>query len=115
MPRNTLARHCLHGELASPGTRRFPCPTWLCFVVLRADRSLQSSSRPPSSRAFLVGYRKVYSVRCEADVVMTSPTRFFANHCPSSEDAMTKASNCRASIKQWIRPYTVTRKDQAED
>src|SRR5215469_8284929 len=41
-------------------------------AVLRADRSLQSSSRPPSSRAFLVGYRKVYSVRCEADVVMTS-------------------------------------------
>jgi hypothetical protein len=28
--------------------------------------------RPPSSRAFLAGYRKVYSVRCEADVVMTS-------------------------------------------
>src|SRR5437879_12485881 len=44
------------------------------FVVLRADRSLQSSSRPPSSRAFLVGHRKVYSVRCEADVVMTSVT-----------------------------------------
>jgi hypothetical protein len=39
---------------------------------LRADRILQSSSRPPSSRAFLVGSRKVYSVRCEADVVMTS-------------------------------------------
>src|SRR5207245_3453817 len=46
------------------------------FVVLRADRSLQSSSRPPSSRAFLVEHRKVYSVRCEADVVMTSVIRF---------------------------------------
>jgi hypothetical protein len=29
---------------------------------------------------FLVGYRKVYSVRCEADVVMTSPTPVFANY-----------------------------------
>src|ERR1700687_6401740 len=52
------------------------CPPWLWFVVLRADRSLQFSSRPPSSRAFLVGYRKVYSVRCEADVVMTLVTSF---------------------------------------
>jgi hypothetical protein len=30
---------------------------------------------PPLSRAFLVGFRKVYSVRCEADVVMTSVIR----------------------------------------
>jgi hypothetical protein len=74
MPRKTLARHSLHGEQSSPGTRRLPCSTWRCFVVLRADHNLQFSSRPPSSRAFLVGHRKVYSVRCEADVVMTSPT-----------------------------------------
>lgn len=35
-------------------------------------RNLQFSSRPPSARAFLVGHRKVYSDRREADVVMTS-------------------------------------------
>src|SRR5262249_17385890 len=55
MPRKTLAPHCLRCELPSPCTRRSSCSTWLCFVVLRVDRSLQSSSRPPSSRAFLVG------------------------------------------------------------
>ena len=38
------------------------------------EHSLQSSSRPPSSRAFLVGTAKVYSGRCEADVLMSSLT-----------------------------------------
>src|SRR4029077_3463598 len=75
-PRKTLAGRCLRGKVPSPRTPRFQCPPWLWFVVLRADHSLQFSSRPPSSRAFLVGYRKVYSVRCEADVVMTSAIRW---------------------------------------
>src|ERR1700756_4628379 len=46
------------GQNPSPSTRRSPCPTWLCFVALHADHSLQFSSRPPSSRAFLVGSAK---------------------------------------------------------
>src|SRR5262249_49891331 len=57
-PHKTLGQRFLRGELSCPSTRRFQCPTWLCFVVVRADRSLQFSSRPPSSRAFGFGYRK---------------------------------------------------------
>jgi len=42
---------------------------------LRADHSLQFSSRPPSSRAFWLDTEKSTRVRCEADVVMTSVTK----------------------------------------
>jgi hypothetical protein len=41
---------------------------------VHADSSLQSSSRHPSSRAFLAGHRKVYSACSEADVVTRSAT-----------------------------------------
>ena len=47
------------------GTRKANCR------AVNALRMAAQSSRPPSSRALLVGSRKVYSVR-EADVVMTS-------------------------------------------
>jgi hypothetical protein len=46
---------------------RIKAPPWQELSV--ADVITTSAS---SSRAFLVGHPKVYSVRCEADVVMTS-------------------------------------------
>jgi hypothetical protein len=42
----------------------------------KSRENLESSFRPPSSRAFLVEYRKVYSGRREADVVMSSANHF---------------------------------------
>ena len=59
---------CFFGELS--GFRVHHGYGLLSCVQITA----QFSSRPPSSRAFLVGYRKVYSVRGEADVVMSSVT-----------------------------------------
>src|SRR6266481_8131142 len=50
--RKTLAPHCLHGSASSRRTRPFPYPPWQCSVALHVDRILESSSRPPSSRAF---------------------------------------------------------------
>src|SRR5215469_9203729 len=50
--RKTHGLHSLRGKSSSRRTRRFPCPSSLWFVVLRADHSLQFPSRPPSSRAF---------------------------------------------------------------
>src|SRR6266446_4210141 len=50
--RKTLAPHCPHGSASSRWTRRFPCPPWQGSVALHVDRILESSSRPPSSRAF---------------------------------------------------------------
>ena len=60
---------CLLAELASLGVHH-----GYSLLSCMQIRNLQSSSRPPSSRVFLVGYRKVYSVRGEADVVITSAT-----------------------------------------
>ena len=50
----------------------------------QAACELQFSSRPPSSRAFLVGHRRVYSVRYEADVVMTSHRTSLSQTGPAS-------------------------------
>src|SRR5215813_7712858 len=54
----TPVRHSLHASIPSRLTRRFHCPSWLCFVALHGDRSLQFSSRPPSSRAFWLDTEK---------------------------------------------------------
>src|SRR5262252_5597173 len=51
------------------------CPAWRSQPTI-----FISASFVPS---LLVGYRKVYSVRCEADVVMTSGTLDYVN-CPDS-------------------------------
>src|SRR5215831_4534198 len=50
--RRTPVLHFHHASQPSRLTLRFRCPSWLCFVALHGDRSLQFSSRPPSSRAF---------------------------------------------------------------
>src|ERR1700747_600175 len=55
--RKILVQHFLRGELPFPSIRRFRCPTWRCFVALRADRRVQFSSRPPSPEP-LVGFQK---------------------------------------------------------
>src|SRR5215831_4106973 len=71
--------YCISVMLEKPSrlTRRFRCPSWLYFVAPHGDRSLQFSSRPPSSRAFWLDTEK--STRCEADVVMTSATPHFTH------------------------------------
>src|SRR3984893_3080917 len=50
--RRTLAPHCLHGSVSFRRVRPFPCRPWQWTVALHVDRILESSSRPPSSRAF---------------------------------------------------------------
>src|SRR5207245_7576055 len=47
--------HGVPRSVSSRLTRRFPCPPCQWSVALHGDRILESSSRPPSSRAFLVG------------------------------------------------------------
>src|SRR5882762_10534594 len=96
--RRTLPPHFLHGIAFSRSTHLFRYPPWQCSVALHVDRILQFSSRPPSSRAFLVGYRKVYSVRCEADVVMTSANGM---HTQSTKLSAMTPRVCRKTSKRW--------------
>jgi hypothetical protein len=50
-------------SVGAGGGRLPPATRWPRAIVVPT---------PTSPRGFLVGYRKVYSARCEADVVMTS-------------------------------------------
>src|SRR5262249_5000989 len=95
--------HFLRGELPFPSIRRFRCPTWRCFVALRADRRLQFSSRPPSPEPFFGWIPKVYSGRREADVPMSSATSDFSHQRfqPPAISATSDFTNC--SPNSWQR------------
>src|SRR5262249_50522109 len=85
------------GELPFPSIRRFRCPTWRCFVALRADRRLQFSSRPPSPEPFLVGFQK--STR-----VVARPT--YLCHQPLAITATCDYSHLRLHQPLAITPAT---------